>query len=251
MCVNENSKYLTVDLYLVKTECFGFFSKQNESKNILSKEELQRFQRYTQLIDAHNFYIGRHVLRTELSRRLNCEPNKVNLAINPSGKPYLIQEKFDKKLYFSITHCCRYVLVAISEENIGVDAELIDRIDEPQKKAKKLINNFIEETLYKYKSSEYKYIFTLSWTALESYVKFSGSSIAKERKKFKPKRELEKGWFYKDCMFNFIEIDMAILVSIAVNKKYQGKIRKNLFEWEKKSWKQNSKLKLAKFSSEA
>ncbi len=63
-----------------------------------------------------------HSAGRELLRQL-CGGNIPEIAVTERGKPYFV----DKKLHFSISHTREHAFCCLSERNIGLDAEEIDR----------------------------------------------------------------------------------------------------------------------------
>ena len=88
-----------------------------------------------------------------------------------NGKPYL--EYPPKKLFFSISHTKSTLFVAFSDENVGIDAEPLDRKIDYAPIFKKFPLEEREEIL----SAE---LFLRHWTVRESAVKWLGGTLAHE-----------------------------------------------------------------------
>ena len=63
-----------------------------------------------------------HTVGRELLAQL-CGGNVPEIAVTPQGKPYFA----DKNLHFSISHTKNHAFCCLSEYNVGLDAEEIDR----------------------------------------------------------------------------------------------------------------------------
>lgn len=92
------------------------------------------------------------------------------ICYNEHGKPYL--KKIDT--YFNISHCENYVLIGISDSEIGVDIQLGVDID----KAQHIIRKFNDKTIAEFNISDEKEVyFSKKWVLLESYVKMLGTGL--------------------------------------------------------------------------
>ena len=106
------------------------------------------------------------------------------------GKPYLDKD------YISISHSGEYVVVAISDFNIGVDIQKIEYRE-------KVVSLFSEEV------TDEK-MFTRLWTLKESYGKYLGIGLNKEVLK-KDYSKYVEDMFQDDELFYYVnEIDDSI-----------------------------------------
>lgn len=96
---------------------------------------------------------------------------------NENGKPFLTFENAQiERLFFSVSHTDFAYFIAVSSENIGIDAEPTTRTP-----------NYLP-ILQKFSVEERETIFNSSdflklWTVKESAIKWLGGSIAKDLKK--------------------------------------------------------------------
>lgn len=124
--------------------------------------------RYRKLQNRTGHEAGRQLLREmyqEMTGQMMPE-----ICIASRGKPYFS----DGKLHFSITHTKHYVFCALSEKNIGIDAEeternidlrLADKILSPEEKARFLQAEDPRQALLKL------------WVLKEAAGKLSGEGI--------------------------------------------------------------------------
>ena len=63
-----------------------------------------------------------HTVGRKLLKQL-CGGNVPEIAVTPNGKPYFV----DKKSHFSISHTKNHAFCCLSDTNIGLDAEEMDR----------------------------------------------------------------------------------------------------------------------------
>ena len=128
------------------------------------------------------FYANRrdYSSSTELLKKILNEYFSIfeyTISKNENGKPFLSFKNTQmKQLFFSVSHTDIAYFIAISNENIGIDAEPVSR--KP---------NYLP-ILQKFAVEERERIFSVSdflkiWTVKEATIKWLGGSIAKDLKK--------------------------------------------------------------------
>ena len=85
----------------------------------LPADELARAENFRRPAPRARYVAGRVVLR-ELLRRCAAGPTDATLTHSPQGKPYLARPGAPR---FSISHAEDMVLVALADEEVGVDVE--------------------------------------------------------------------------------------------------------------------------------
>ena len=126
------------------------------------------------------FYTEKYAFPTSISaveKILNEYFGVYNVKINrtDNGKPYL--ENSSKRLFFSVSHTKTTLFIAFSDENVGIDAESLDRkVDYVS-----ILKKFPIEEREEIRSTE---IFLRHWTVRESAVKWLGGTLARELGKF-------------------------------------------------------------------
>lgn len=90
---------------------------------------------------------------------------------NENGKPFLKNAK--KPLFFSVTHTESRFFFALSDENVGIDAEPLSQ----QRNYLSIIRKFPAEERAEIHSLQ---DFLLHWTVKESAIKWLGGSIAQD-----------------------------------------------------------------------
>ena len=103
-------------------------------------------------------------------RRYYGEEN-ATLEKTPNGKPYLVGVQNPAARYLSITHTDRLCIAAFSNEELGVDAEPIDRQIDLEKATRRLPDCDREQI----RSTQ---DFLRLWTRRESTVKYLGETLA-------------------------------------------------------------------------
>lgn len=92
------------------------------------------------------------------------------IAVTNRGKPYFPQSHWQ----FSITHTKRHALCALSEKNIGIDAEELDRIISPAL-AEKILSP-MELAQYAAAGDQNRALLTF-WVLKEARVKLTGEGL--------------------------------------------------------------------------
>lgn len=92
------------------------------------------------------------------------------ILVTDRGKPYFV----DKSLHFSISHTKKHAFCALSERNIGIDAEELDR-DINLKLAEKILSP-AEKARFDAAADKRKALLTF-WVLKEASVKLSGEGL--------------------------------------------------------------------------
>lgn len=126
------------------------------------------------LFYAHKttFPSSEDALRHVLSHYLGCPSAKI--VKNEHGKPFV--ENVKDKLFVSVSHTENLLFIAVSSENVGLDAEPIDR----QTDYAPIVKRFPLEERAEIKTTA---DFLRHWTAKEATVKWLGGTLAHDLKK--------------------------------------------------------------------
>ena len=134
-------------------------------KNILSKERLEKFNKYKKYDDKLRC-LASGILLNEYIGKENV--NKIKYVEN--GKPYI-----ENGIHFNISHSGEYVVIAIDNNIVGIDIE--KREDrQVDKLIKKVFTN--EEQNYIAKQEDKIGVFYKLWTLKESYMKYTGKGLS-------------------------------------------------------------------------
>lgn len=96
--------------------------------------------------------------------------NNYDIKRSKNGKPYIEEE-----IYFSLSHTDAFTVCAVSDKNIGIDAERLRHV----KNKEKILLRFTGEE-YKNLSDE---AFLKKWTEIESRIKYFGEKLSTFSKK--------------------------------------------------------------------
>ncbi len=117
-------------------------------------------------MDASRFPSSTAAVEYILSTRFQ---ERATIARTENGKPYL--QNTTRRLFFSVSHTKKTTFIAFSDENVGVDAELIDR----DVRYPAIVKRFPVEEREEITSVE---SFLTHWTVKESAVKWLGGTLA-------------------------------------------------------------------------
>ena len=146
----EIVKLLIADIDLARTNYHFLFKNIND-------EQKEKVLRYNNKKDQ---------LRSLLSSYLVNQLSNDKIQKNPTGKPY-----FENGPFFNISHSGKYVLMAVSDQEVGVDIE-----EDIEKNMDILLKIFNEAEAKMIKEhADFYYL----WCAKESLIKCMGSSISK------------------------------------------------------------------------
>ena len=102
---------------------------------------------------------------------LGISLNKDMITINKNGKPYLK----DNPIYFNISHSSDYIVIGLSDSEIGVDIEKLVS----KNRSLHLINRFNQKFVDEFNSSKNPQdLFTKCWVSIESYSKMLGDGLS-------------------------------------------------------------------------
>ncbi len=123
--------------------------------------------------DKRRSVLGEMLAREGISEACGIKENEIRFKRTENGKPYCT----NVDIHFSISHSKDIVICAVSDSEIGADAELIRDID-------LRITRFAcgdEDKEYIYgesDESERNLRFFRLWTAKEAYIKYCGTGIS-------------------------------------------------------------------------
>lgn len=123
--------------------------------------------------DKRRSVLGELLARKGISELYGIPEEEISFARTENGKPYTV----NADIRFSISHSKDIVICALSEGEIGADAELVRDID--LRIAKFACTNADFEYLYEVEDENERNLrFFKIWTAKEAYVKYCGTGIS-------------------------------------------------------------------------
>jgi 4'-phosphopantetheinyl transferase len=184
----------------------------------LRPEEIARANRYYRIGDRNTFIISRGATRDILGKYLSLQPSSIEFELGINKKPYV---KNDQDLHFNISHSGDWILIGISNSEIGVDTELINKAFA-----------YKEILPYNFSAREVDYInqdrslsrFFMLWTRKEALIKATGEGLNDNLKlitcldgiHFTQSNIISSA---NDWLINTFKLNENYLASIATNSK--------------------------------
>lgn len=212
-------------------------TEESALRDLLSVHELDELESKKDVQARTRFLISRAFLRTILHNYVFEPPDKLVLARESSGKPYLPDHT---SICFNVSHTDEQCFVAIIHaRDIGVDAECHSRhVSNPQRLAQRWfvgeeqqwMNDFVP---FSDESSILKAAFLRIWTMKESFVKATGQGIARSFKSFSvaPPTQIRKAKEWQGsswCTFSFEARSAGHIIGITFSVVKQDKLPFNL-----------------------
>lgn len=135
-------------------------------KNIVLPSNLvDRVSKYKLSDDYNNSYIAWSNLYLILKEEYNIDISCIDILENEYGKPFI------NDIYFNLSHSNNIVTICISDEQCGIDVEMVN----PKKDLSLLMKKILSSNELK-QSDVFDY-FIMKWTKIESYFKYNGTGI--------------------------------------------------------------------------
>lgn len=155
----------------------------------ISEDKLKKIINYKVMNSKKQSFYGELFLKYILIKNFNFKFSEIKFSFNNYGKPYLT----NNNIYFNISHSKNFVIIAVSDKEVGVDIENINTTIPIDMKIFHLEEqiNFLNLNEEKTRS-----LFFNLWTAKESYVKFIGKGLS-----------IPFNQFYVDIFTNYIYVN--------------------------------------------
>ena len=97
---------------------------KNNFNQYIKDDELIKADKFLFLNDSVRYLMTRIFIKKILSTELNLSHQLIEFSYGKYKKPYVNLDKFNKKIFFNLSHSKEYLVIAISFTNeIGVDIE--------------------------------------------------------------------------------------------------------------------------------
>ena len=192
-------------------------------EQVLNEEENKRYRRYLTVQGRTEFFWGRYLLRTVISRFLNIHPQAVVFRKNQYGKLFLDRRYHQENICFNLTHSHGIVAGAfVLENDIGIDVEKIDR------NMTDIVRRFFspeeKEYINSYYTSKKNNLSYQIWTLKEAYIKAKGVGLSLPLESFSVFDDLGV-FFYTTRLF------LYYYLSIAINNTENKQFSINLYDF--------------------
>ncbi len=136
----------------------------------------ERIERMGTPLLRQRMAVTRIALRSILAQYANVSPDKLPLAANAHGWPYVDTRVIGKPLWFNLSHSQNRMLLAVSEQaRLGVDLEKLDRNVNPDKLAPTVFNE--ADCRWLNAQADRQKAFLKLWTAKEAVLKLCGTGF--------------------------------------------------------------------------
>jgi 4'-phosphopantetheinyl transferase len=154
-------------------------SELRSLSRLLSRDELERAQRYVFARDRDRFIAARGFLRSVLGSALGIDPTTVALATEPAGKPILDDNPALKLgLHFNLSHSQGVALCAVARgRSVGIDVEAVRPLDELDGLLSRVCTPAERTAVRGLDPDERPRAFLRIWTRKEAYVKMIGHGL--------------------------------------------------------------------------
>ncbi|MFT4670797.1 MAG: 4'-phosphopantetheinyl transferase [Pseudohongiellaceae bacterium] len=171
-----------IDLWFVNIEDFSYEELLSLTSGWLSKQDLQRVERYQFLEHKQQLLMGRYLIRTVLSRYGQLSAGDWRFENNEYGKPFIASALLDEMvepLFFNLSHSQNKLVLAVARhEFLGVDIEYGLKPRRVEKIANRYFSNSEIEGFSGLEKSQMQKRFYDLWSLKEAYIKACGMGLA-------------------------------------------------------------------------
>ncbi len=213
-----------------KNTTTGFDQDLTLALSWLDSHETARYQRFKHLPSQQCYLQARRIAKEVLAEKLACQPQEISFTYNDTEKPFLANSD---AWHFNISHCHSAVVVAIAPFEVGVDVENVSRCKQVISHAEDFLNPVSASHVVNAETEEdAANIFATHWCCTESYVKWLGSAIYREKDRVQARYEEDfshgKRYGFDDCAFTVFEHLTDLRLAVAIAKPYRDI---QLIEW--------------------
>lgn len=144
-------------------------------RDVLSADERRHADGLRRAGARERYTVARALLRLELARRLDCEPDAIGFAVGAAGKPRL---EPDRGWRFNLSHSHNRVVLALSSAaSVGVDVESRARAARTDALARHYYAPAERHALAALPEARRRYRFFQLWTLKEACTKALGRDL--------------------------------------------------------------------------
>ena len=148
-------------------------------RELLTHDELTRYQRFFFDKDRHLFLVAWALVRTTLSRYADVDPRDWTFATSFHGRPEIIGPSGVPPLRFNLSHTPGLIAcIVAAERDVGVDVENTRRLTTGPDIARRFFANAEVEALELLPENQRQEAFFEYWTLKEAYIKAVGEGIS-------------------------------------------------------------------------
>jgi 4'-phosphopantetheinyl transferase len=159
-------------------EASEFVKHKDTIVSFLPDDISQRLLRFKSEVSMQRSMLGELLSRSVLSWKSEVNIKEINIYKGEQGKPYLA----DYANYFNVSHSGDWVVLAISDQEVGIDIEKIRKVD--FRIAERYFSEEEKNKLFKLEGDKKTKYFLDLWTLKESYLKLLGKGLTKSLSTF-------------------------------------------------------------------
>ncbi len=207
-----------VELNYLSIDNHGFDIDLDKAVGLLDEGEKARYHKFKNKHAQKCYLQARRIAKSELAKKLHCQPDQVRFSYSAKEKPYLDDPR---GWHFNISHSLSSIVIAVSEALVGVDVEDIDRCVKICHRAEDFLNPYVKRCVA---DADCEYgaaaIFAEHWSCTESYVKLKGSTIyrAKDRVRAQWQSNFSGGkrFTFEDIFFTVFDFSQVARICVAM-----------------------------------
>lgn len=191
-----------VNLYI-----YEVINKNNEIANFFSSYRINKLKTIKNK-KLYQFNIEvEYLIKQSIEKYLNTKIDKLKFDLSKNNKPIW----YDNKLNINISHSNNYLVVAIAEDNIGVDIEKINI------KHQNIAKKIYDDNKYQKYFNDITQIIK-DWTIIEAYLKYNDLILTKDFKSLHINELKIEDLYYKSMQIN------DFIITVVMNDEFETNI---------------------------
>lgn len=191
-----------VNLYI-----YEVINKNNEIANFFSSYRINKLKTIkNEKLYQFNIEVE-YLIKQSIEKYLNTKIDKLKFDLSKNNKPIW----YDNKLNINISHSNNYLVVAIAEDNIGVDIEKINI------KHQNIAKKIYDDNKYQKYFNDITQIIK-DWTIIEAYLKYNDLILTKDFKSLHINELKIEDLYYKSMQIN------DFIITVVMNDEFETNI---------------------------
>lgn len=157
--------------------CSDFEHRVAELCSGLPEAEQHRAGRFRVEAARNRFIVARAILRHELGTMLGVPASQLELALSERGKPRLAGPSSGRRPRFNLSHSGELVVLAVSDDPVGVDVEAIRQVANADRLARRFFSPAERQAVAACCGERRDRAFLTIWTRKEAYLKATGLGV--------------------------------------------------------------------------
>jgi 4'-phosphopantetheinyl transferase len=151
----------------------------------LSKEEIEKAQRFIRQSDRDRYIFAHGLLRSILAAYVGCAPQQLVFESKQYYKPFLIGPGGSDDIQFNLSHSEDMTLIAVARRTaVGIDVEYMRRIPDAHEIVNRVFSVDEREFLNSLPPADFNRGFFACWTSKEAFLKGLGKGLSYPLDKF-------------------------------------------------------------------